>query len=466
MRGYQFHGRESRRPPLAEHLSRLAPVLYVDPPLSPLTPCRNRSEAQALHGPRFRLQAPGLARLTPVVQPGPSRPALTPLTSVLARRYLRRAAARFRGRVHAVISVWPQYPVFGSCGEDVRVYWSQDDFVGGAGLMGLNAKHLETRERGIAADADFVAAVSPVLAQTWRDRGAEALLIPNGADLSSFAEVDRAPCPADVRLPGPTAGLIGHINARIDLRLLEAIADRGRSLLLVGPKDPAFEPERFGALLRRPNVCWVGPKPFELLPGYLRLIDVGIVPYLDSVFNRGSFPMKTLEYLAAGRAVVAADLPSIRWLATDLVALAAGPAAFADAVDSALDEVRSPAVMARRRAFAPGTAGRGAPRTCMRRSWTAAGSIPARPGRDSASAPQTPDEAPQPAAAPCAPHLIPGAAARRPRLRRPRLRRGGGPGTRALPGPVPGPGRGGRPRPGGAWACRRAGRSAGVSATR
>ena len=171
---------------MAEHLSRLAPVLYVDPPLSPLTPCRNRSEAQALRGPRLRLQSPGLARLTPVVQPGPSRPAATPLTAALARWYLRRATARFRGRVHAIISVWPQYPVFGSCGEDVRVYWSQDDFVGGAGLMGLDAKHLEARERDVAAGADLVAAVSPVLAKTWRDRGADTLLVPNGADLSRF----------------------------------------------------------------------------------------------------------------------------------------------------------------------------------------------------------------------------------------------------------------------------------------
>jgi teichuronic acid biosynthesis glycosyltransferase TuaH len=336
---------------MAEHLSRLAPVLYVDPPLSPLTPCRNRSEAQALRGPRLRLQSPGLARLTPVVQPGPSRPALTPLTTVLARWYLRQATARFRGRVHAIISVWPQYPVFGSCSEDVRVYWSQDDFVEGAGLMGLDAKHLETRERDVAAGADLVAAVSPVLEQTWRDRGADTLLVPNGADLSAFAEVDRAPSPSDVRLPGPTVGLIGHINARVDLRLLEAIADRGRSLLLVGPKDPAFEPERFGALIRHSNVCWVGSKPFELLPGYLRLIDVGIVPYQDSTFNRGSFPIKTLEYLAAGRAVVATDLPSIRWLGTDLVTLASGPAAFADAVDRSLGEVRSPAMIARRQAF-------------------------------------------------------------------------------------------------------------------
>ena len=147
-------------------------------------------------------------------------------------------------------------------------------------------------------------------------------------------------------------GLIGHINARIDLHLLEAIADRGRSLLLVGPKDPGFEPERFGALVRRPNVCWVGPKPFELLPGYLRLLDVGLVPYRDSAFNRGSFPLKTLDYLAAGRGVVATDLPSIRWLATDLVTVASGPGAFADAVDRSLEQIKSPALMARRRALA------------------------------------------------------------------------------------------------------------------
>ena len=109
-----FTGIKAASQHMAEQLSRLAPVLYVDPPLSPFTPCRNRSAAQSLRPPRLRLQSPGLARLTPVVQPGPSRPALIPLTSVLVRRYLGRSSARFRGRVAAVISVWPQYPVFGA----------------------------------------------------------------------------------------------------------------------------------------------------------------------------------------------------------------------------------------------------------------------------------------------------------------------------------------------------------------
>jgi teichuronic acid biosynthesis glycosyltransferase TuaH len=136
------------------------------------------------------------------------------------------------------------------------------------------------------------------------------------------------------------------------LRLLEAVADRGRSLLLVGPKDPTFEPQRFDALVSRPNVSWVGPKPFDALPSYFRAIDVGVVPYGDSPFNRGSFPLKTLEYLAAGRAVVSTDLPATRWLDTNLVAIASAPEAFADHVERLLEEGAKSGLTASRKEFA------------------------------------------------------------------------------------------------------------------
>ena len=112
-------------------------------------------------------------------------------------------------------------------------------------------------------------------------------------------------------------------------------------------------------LLARDNVRWVGPKPFEALPSYLRAIDVGLVPYADSAFNRGSFPLKTLEYLAAGRGVVASDLPAIRWLVEQaaghgdgLIEVAAEPAAYAAAVQRALAAWREVDVVRRRRAFA------------------------------------------------------------------------------------------------------------------
>jgi len=101
-----------------------------------------------------------------------------------------------------------------------------------------------------------------------------------------------------------------------------------------------------------PNVRWVGQQPFAALPGYLRVIDVGLVPYLDTAFNRGSFPLKMLEYLAAGRAVVCTDLPAARWLATDLVCVAAGPDEFAVQADRLGAAGRTPELAARRREFA------------------------------------------------------------------------------------------------------------------
>src|SRR6266581_212774 len=70
---------------LAQHLSKLAPVLFVDPPISPLTQIRRPGAAAAMAWPQLRLEAPGLARLTPVVQPFPSRPGAVAVTSMLLR---------------------------------------------------------------------------------------------------------------------------------------------------------------------------------------------------------------------------------------------------------------------------------------------------------------------------------------------------------------------------------------------
>lgn len=69
-------------------------------------------------------------------------------------------------------------------------------------------------------------------------------------------------------------------------------------------------------------------------------------------FNRASFPLKTIKYLAAGRAVVSTDLPAARWLGTNRLTVANGPRAFADAVEIRLKEPLIEAVVVERQAFA------------------------------------------------------------------------------------------------------------------
>ena len=310
---------------MAEHLVAHGPVLYVDPPVSHLTRLRRPDVAASIRPPRLRVLGPRLARLSPVVPPKPTHAAVIPFADRIVRRQLRNSVRALGGSVKAVVSTWLMLDAFGVCGEDRRVYWWTDDPVGAAALWGHTEEQMAAAEERLARASDLIVAVNQGATKRLRQRGFAAAYVPNGCDAALFAGVDDVAAASDVPLERPIAAFVGHLNCRTDLALLEAVADAGAGLLLIGPKDPSFEPDRFARLIARANVAYLGPRPFEDLPSYLKLIDVGLVPYGHTEFNQWSFPMKTLEYLAAGRPVVATSLPATRSLDTELVSLADTP---------------------------------------------------------------------------------------------------------------------------------------------
>jgi teichuronic acid biosynthesis glycosyltransferase TuaH len=338
---------------LATHLSERVRVLWVDPSISFLTPLNDPAAARALREDRLREVAPNIVRLSPVTVPGVTRPVLRDVARSQARRAVRRAVAALGGTVHSTIvaSLNDMLDVVPSA---QRVFFGTDDYVAGASLMGTDPRWLERIEQRQLAKADVVVAISPTLRDRWSTTRPDTHLVPNGCRAEHLATVDRAPWPDDVVLPAPIAGFVGYISDRIDLEMLEAVADSGASVLLVGPRSPTFEIAKLDALLARPNVQWVGPKPFDALPSYLRAIDVGLTPYRQSAFNHASFPLKTLEYLAAGRPAVVSDLPAHRWLGTRHIRIADTHESFAQHVRALLAVPGSPADAAARRSFAAG----------------------------------------------------------------------------------------------------------------
>ncbi|GII89076.1 hypothetical protein Ssi03_70660 [Sphaerisporangium siamense] len=351
--GTRYDGVSGTDRHIADRLSAYADVLYVDPPRPLRSGLRDPETGKAGHV--LRQAGPRLWRLSPVAPPAAYRPGVDRVTAALARRAVR-AAAREAGLGIGAVVVAGTTDLM-----DVRrgartVRFVTDDLVAGASLIRMSAARLAQAERRMTRRASEVVVVSPGLAERVALMGRTATLVPNGCDVSAYAAVDDAPHPAD--LPAglaatPVAGFVGHINARIDIALLEAVADTGVPLVLVGPRVGEYEPERWPALIGRANVHWVGRKPYEELPSYLRLIDVGLTPYADSEFNRASFPLKTLEYLAAGRGVVSTDLPATAWLeAGPLIPVARTPAEFAATVTAHLRVARTSALAERRRAFA------------------------------------------------------------------------------------------------------------------
>lgn len=337
---------------LATAMTRHAHVLWVDPPVSLLTTVRRRGGIKRSVRPRLYALDSQMSRLTPTALPGMTRPGVRVTTGPLVRAQVRSALRRMGIQPFAVV-VTHLHDVLRGWGDGtVKVLYGTDDYVAGAELMRLSARWLLKKERVALARADVVAAVSPQLADRWSSLGASPLIIPNGCHVVPPDQVP--PTPIAAGLPRPVVGLVGQLSERIDIAVLEAITDAGFSLLMVGPHDPRWVPRRFASLITRPEVHYAGRVPVTAVPAYLAAIDVGITPYSNSPFNDASFPLKTLEYLGAGRPVVSSALPAARWLRDDLarsaqaaaasriLALAASPSEFVAAIRTIVGDPAGP----------------------------------------------------------------------------------------------------------------------------
>lgn len=313
---------------VALRLAESYTVIYVDKETAGLRlrpgpgPMLRPTTLSRIHSKLYRLQ--------PRVPPGKSYPGMQPVTDFAVRKNLDRLTRHLRRPVHAVISV--SADGLSAVRTERRIYWSKDDYVAGAGLLGWPRRRLIREELRVKRLADTIVASSPVLYDKWKQYGREPIFIPNGTDYEHFAPARRLQMPADVDLRAPIAVFVGTISNRIDFSILESVLDSGVSLLMVGPRQRTLDATEFERLLLHENAQWLGAKPFSSLPAYVGVASVGVLPYHDSEFNRASFPLKTLEYMAAGLPVVSTDMPSIRWLNTDLIQVASDANAFAPLV--------------------------------------------------------------------------------------------------------------------------------------
>ena len=90
------------------------------------------------------------------------------------------------------------------------------------------------------------------------------------------------------------------------------------------------------ALAALANVHMLGPRPYAVLPAYLKGFDLGLLPLRFNPYTRAMFPMKFFEYLAAGLPVVASAIDALTPFADLALLCDPTPEAFATAIATAL----------------------------------------------------------------------------------------------------------------------------------
>ncbi len=355
-----------RKPRLAyefAHQPRVASVLYVEPPVrtSLLDLLRGRFEPGHLDSRRrdhWAALRGWLRPVAPKVWAYVGSTKTVPLTRFTALRRLtilrrlnrtlyvaqmRRALRRLPGR-HLIL--WLTHPLqvfaLGAFPERALLCYDwTDDWAEFDWLPVEDRQALIDWNDRIVREADLVFAVSESLARRARRLNPHVYRAPNATDLAVIgraSEPDGPIAPEIAALPRPVIGYIGQIADKMDYDLIAALADARPhwSFVFVG-KVWANRQAEVEALAVRPNVHFLGFRPYEALPDYLRGFDVCVIPHRVNALTRSMNPIKLFDYLATGKPIVSTSVAGVGAFA-DVVRVADGPDAFVAALDAALAE--------------------------------------------------------------------------------------------------------------------------------
>ena len=199
---------------------------------------------------------------------------------------------------------------------------------------------LLSREASLLECADVMFTGGPSLFRAKQARHPNVHCFPSSVDAAHFsvaraAERSRLAEPDDqAGLPHPRLGFYGVIDERLDLPLVDFVAQAHPEwqIVLVGPVVK-IDPD---TLPRRPNIHYTGQRSYDELPRYLAGWDVCLLPFARNDATRFISPTKTLEYMAAELPIVSTPITDVAEPYGDIVYLGDTPPAFLTACEAAL----------------------------------------------------------------------------------------------------------------------------------
>lgn len=213
--------------------------------------------------------------------------------------------------VHAPVT-WFVLPhlagLVGQLGDRLSVYYCIDDY---ASLPDVDAAAVRQMDEELTRRADLVFVASETLLETKRRLNPETHVSPHGVDFAHFARAQdpALPVPDDIAaLPHPVVGFFGLIERWIDLGLVDWLAEQRPhwTFLMIGRVAvPDAE------VPRRPNLVYLGRRPYESLPAYGKAFSAALIPYHLTPQVLHANPIKLREYLAMGKPIVSVSTPEI-----------------------------------------------------------------------------------------------------------------------------------------------------------
>jgi glycosyltransferase involved in cell wall biosynthesis len=163
-------------------------------------------------------------------------------------------------------------------------------------------------------------------------------LVPNAADIAHFAKAfsEETIVPEEMRhIKSPIIAFVGVVGSYwVDLEIIRYAASVHPewSFVLIGPIASGAD-----YLKAHKNIHLFGKRDYRDLPGYLKKVDVCILPFVMNDLIKHTNPIKLYEYLAAGKPVVSTPIPEVLTF-SNVVRIAKNKEEFVKQIEQALGE--------------------------------------------------------------------------------------------------------------------------------
>ncbi len=190
-------------------------------------------------------------------------------------------------------------------------------------------KRKHKKETKLMKKADAVITLGKAMKNDIKNRGIaeeKIYIVPNGVDAKKFVPLEPNQC-LKKKLGIEKKEVIGYIGS---IRRMEGIEILLKSfsllekkinnikLLIVGPIRPISYLEslkNYSKILNiKKDVIFTGMVPYEEVNNYYSIIDIFVIPRLNTRENRLVTPLKPLEVMAMGKVLLASDLPALNEL--------------------------------------------------------------------------------------------------------------------------------------------------------
>lgn len=214
---------------------------------------------------------------------------------------------------------------------------------------------IQTQEQQMLAHVDAVVVVSKNLYEAKRPFNTHTYLVPNGVNYQAYTAALADPYLPDAlqTIQPPRLGYSGLIGDRLNLSMLDKLAQENPewSLVFLGEVTVSQQAEVWQRLLLKPNVHYLGLVEIAQVPHYLKGLQVGLIPYMQSREAENISPLKLYDYLAVGLPVASMNIPAAREF-SPYIHLASSPPDFGHAVRAALADTRPERYQDRRKVAA------------------------------------------------------------------------------------------------------------------